>query len=53
MLRQLNRKLGEIDESLTAKIETLSVLKLNQLGEALLEFDSTADLEQWLRRKAK
>lgn len=53
VLRLLKRKLGELDQRLTAKIETLSVLKLNQLGEALLEFESAADLETWLQRKAK
>jgi predicted transposase YdaD len=53
VLRLLKRKLGELEQRLTAQIETLSALKLNQLGEARLEFDSPADLEKWLQRKAK
>ncbi len=48
VLRQLNRRLGGVLPQLSLKIQSLSVEQLENLGEALLDFESTADLEQWL-----
>ncbi|NJO12041.1 MAG: DUF4351 domain-containing protein [Leptolyngbyaceae cyanobacterium SL_1_1] len=50
MLRQLKRRLHVeiIPESLEAKIQTLCISQLEELGEALLEFSELADLETWL-----
>lgn len=50
ILRQLNRRLGEIDSSLISRINGLSIEQLEALGEALLDFTSVADLETWLNQ---
>jgi Domain of unknown function (DUF4351) len=44
----LTRKLGNINLILLAKIETLSLERMELLGENLLDFTSLANLEQWL-----
>ncbi|MBK1989636.1 DUF4351 domain-containing protein [Sphaerospermopsis aphanizomenoides BCCUSP55] len=49
IIRQLNRRIGEIDSSLIQRIQTLSVEQLEDLGEALLDFGSVADLEAWFQ----
>lgn len=48
ILRQLNRRIGEINSELLAKIQFLSFAKLEELGEALLDFSPEADLVNWL-----
>lgn len=48
VLRQLTRRLGAVNSSLQEHIQRLSVAKLEDLGEALLDFDSAADLAAWL-----
>ena len=48
IIRLLNRRVGEIDSLLIQKIQELSVEKLEELGEALLDFTSVTDLETWL-----
>ncbi len=50
ILRLLNRRIGEIDASLIKQIKGLSIEKLENLGEALLDFSSIADLESWLKQ---
>jgi hypothetical protein len=45
---QLTRKLGNISPDLVAKIEALSLERVELLGEDLLDFTSIANLEQWL-----
>jgi predicted transposase YdaD len=47
VIRQLTRKLGNINPNLLAKIEALPVEQLESLGEALLDFTLIADLEAW------
>ena len=49
IIRQLNRRIGEIDSLLIQKVQQLSVEKLEELGEALLDFTSITDLETWLK----
>lgn len=49
IIRQLNRRVGEIESSLIQKVQELSVEQLEELGEALLDFTSVADLESWLQ----
>jgi predicted transposase YdaD len=49
ILRQLTRKVGILPEKVTKKIETSSLSRLESLGEALLDFSSLADLENWLK----
>jgi hypothetical protein len=51
ILRQLNRRFGEIESSLIDTIRTLTIDQLELLGEALLDFSTVADLEQWLQNK--
>ncbi len=50
--RQLNRRIGEIDASLIERIKGLSIEQLENLGEALLDFSSVADLETWLNQQS-
>ncbi|MEH2412697.1 DUF4351 domain-containing protein [Nostoc sp.] len=50
-IRQLNRHIGEIDTSLIERIQGLSIEQLENLGEALLDFCSVADLETWLNQQ--
>jgi hypothetical protein len=49
ILRQLTRRIGTITPTSEAKILTLSISELETLGEALLDFSSSADLDDWLR----
>ncbi len=51
ILRLLNRRIGEIDASLIERVRGLSVEQLENLGEALLDFSSVADLEAWLNQQ--
>jgi Domain of unknown function (DUF4351) len=49
ILRQLTRRIGTIAPNIEAQISTLSVSQLESLGEALLDFSSAADLDEWMR----
>jgi hypothetical protein len=51
ILRQLNRRLGEIDASLIERIKRLSIEQLENLGEALLDFSTVVDLETWFNQQ--
>ncbi|MBD2449071.1 DUF4351 domain-containing protein [Nostoc sp. FACHB-152] len=53
ILRLLNRRFGEIDASLIEQIRGLSIEQLENLGEALLDFSSVADLEAWLNQHSE
>lgn len=48
IMRQLTRRLGEINPMLQQQILPLSTLVLEELGEALLDFSEQADLAAWL-----
>jgi hypothetical protein len=48
ILRQLKRKLGEINLSLETKIMQLSIDDVEVLGEALFDFSTVEDLINWL-----
>ena len=48
IFRQLKRRVGNISIDLEARIKTLPLPQLEELGEALLDFTSIANLEQWL-----
>ena len=50
VLRLLNRRFGELPPHITETIQKLSVEKLEDLGEALLDFESQADLINWLNQ---
>jgi predicted transposase YdaD len=49
ILRQLSRKFGRISLKLRSQIEALATPQLEDLTEALLDFISVANLEEWLR----
>jgi predicted transposase/invertase (TIGR01784 family) len=48
IFRLLQRRVGELPQDIRESIETLSLEKLENLGEALLDFTSLADLQVWL-----
>jgi Domain of unknown function (DUF4351) len=51
VIRQLNRRFGEIDASLLERVRSLSTDKLEELGEALLDFSILDDLQAWLNQE--
>jgi Domain of unknown function (DUF4351) len=53
VLRQLTRRFNRLPESVTSQIEALSLSQLESLGDALLDFMSLADLQEWLRFQAE
>jgi hypothetical protein len=50
VLRLLGRRFGDVPKALAERISKLPVKKLEPLAEDLLDFQSLADLEQWLAR---
>jgi len=48
ILRLLGRRFGEIPRSLTEQVGALSVERLENLGEALLDLQSLSELVSWL-----
>ena len=48
ILRQLNRKLGTLDDAITEQITSLESSQLDSLTEDLLDFQSLSDLQAWL-----
>ncbi|NJN57229.1 MAG: Rpn family recombination-promoting nuclease/putative transposase [Leptolyngbyaceae cyanobacterium SL_5_9] len=53
ILRQLTRKVGEVPATAKLQIEALNLTQLEELGEALLNFTTLADLSGWLERSPK
>jgi predicted transposase YdaD len=48
MARLLTRRVGELPQEMRQQIESLSREQLENLGEALLDFQKMADLQAWL-----
>ncbi len=48
VLRLLTRRVGNLAQPLQSRVEKLGCVQLESLGEALLDFQSIADLETWL-----
>ncbi|KAB8317546.1 DUF4351 domain-containing protein [Tolypothrix campylonemoides VB511288] len=48
VLRQLQRRVGELPQEARERIQTLSLEQLEALGEALLDFTAIEDLLNWL-----
>jgi predicted transposase YdaD len=48
VVRQLSRRLGEVPARYLTQIQQLTVMQLEDLGEALLDFTTVTDLESWL-----
>ena len=50
VLRQLNRRLGQVSESVSEQIRQLPVDQIEDLGEALLDFENESYLLNWLAK---
>ncbi|MDB9310377.1 DUF2887 domain-containing protein [Aphanizomenon sp. CS-733/32] len=50
VIRQLRRRLGELPESQCSQIKSFPVSQLEDLGEALLDFQGIDDLDDWLQK---
>ncbi|MBD2181258.1 Rpn family recombination-promoting nuclease/putative transposase [Planktothrix sp. FACHB-1355] len=48
IMRQLTRRIGTFTPELQARIQSLSIAQLEDLGEALLDFTQPTDLTAWL-----
>ena len=51
VLRQLTRRVGELPQEVRERVETLELEQLENLGDALLDFTSMADLQAWLEAR--
>ncbi|MCF4969390.1 Rpn family recombination-promoting nuclease/putative transposase [Nostoc sp. CMAA1605] len=49
--RQLTKRLGEIPQDVLSVVGSLQLPMLEELGEALLDFSSVADLQAWLQAR--
>jgi predicted transposase/invertase (TIGR01784 family) len=49
ILRQLSRRVGSLSLKNRSQVESLSLEQLESLGEALLDFSNSTDLDDWLR----
>ena len=47
LVRQLNRRFGDASDRFAHRIQQLDIARLEELGEALLDFTSLADVEVW------
>jgi Domain of unknown function (DUF4351) len=52
IFRLLTRRVGQLDSGLEQLVQDLSLSKLGDLGEALLDFAIVADLRDWLRSQS-
>ncbi|HEY9703927.1 MAG TPA: DUF4351 domain-containing protein [Allocoleopsis sp.] len=52
IFRLLKRKIGTVSPKLQETISELSIETLENLGEALLDFSTEADLQTWLQTKS-
>jgi hypothetical protein len=53
IIKQLHRRLGQVEPSILETIYTLNFDQLDLLGEALLDFSCVADLQQWLESQLR
>lgn len=49
IIRQLTRRFGELSEEMRVQISSLPMPVLENLGDALLDFNNLADLQAWLQ----
>jgi len=49
IVRQLTRRLGELNPETRSQVASLSLERLEELAEALLDFSQTSDLDNWLQ----
>ena len=45
----LNKKFGAVAPNTQTQIQALSLTRLEDLGEALLDFSEASDLDDWLK----
>ncbi|NEP34672.1 MULTISPECIES: DUF4351 domain-containing protein [unclassified Moorena] len=48
IIRQLTRRFGSVDDQLQQGIKKLSIAQLEELSEALLDFETVTDVAVWL-----
>ncbi|NJO73258.1 MAG: DUF4351 domain-containing protein [Leptolyngbyaceae cyanobacterium RM1_406_9] len=48
VIRLLKRRIGSVSDEADSRVNSLSLSQLEDLGEALLDFSTVADLEAWL-----
>jgi hypothetical protein len=53
IIKQLNRRVGEIQSSIVKQVKSLNIEALEALGEVLLDFSTITNLEQWLQSRQK
>jgi len=53
IMRLLNRRFGEVNPDIQARISELSIDKLEDLTEALLDFSNAEDLTAWLQANSQ
>ena len=51
LLRQLSKRFGAMGSRCIQAINQLSLEQLEDLGEALLDFDNVAELDNWLKSR--
>ncbi len=51
ILRLINRRLGHVPQTIEKQVRQLPIELLENLGEALLDFDSESDLSNWLSHR--
>lgn len=49
IFRQLRRRFGKLSPGLEERVRLLSIIQLEELAEALLDFGNERDLEVWLQ----
>lgn len=52
IMRQLRRRIGNMDQQLQERISQLAIEQLENLALSLLDFSSQADLATWLQDKS-
>jgi predicted transposase YdaD len=52
LMRMLIRKFGKVNPRLKTRISKLSVIQLENLAEAIFDFETVADLNAWLKTQA-
>ncbi|WP_446371350.1 DUF4351 domain-containing protein [Coleofasciculus sp. G3-WIS-01] len=50
IVRQLKRRLGEVEPVLIERVRRLPIVQLEALAEALLDFSEVSDLVDWLEQ---
>jgi predicted transposase YdaD len=53
IMRQLNRQMGSVPDLVSVQVQQLTLPQLEDLGDALLDFASLADVESWLSQNSR